>query len=170
VGFHVGSNPGGRHRRWPAEHFAELGKRIVEKHNATLILLEGPDDRESVESVKVALGSVPAITSKELSLREEMALVDRMDLLVSNNSLWMHVAAATETPVVGMFGPNPAERYHPWGDSEITKWISSPASCAPCRTQRVDIECKNMHCMRQISVDMIEAVAELFLRRKGTRP
>ena len=42
-------------------------------------------------------------------------LLARCDLVVSNDSGLMHLAAATGAPTLGLFGPSRVEHYAPWG-------------------------------------------------------
>ncbi|MDQ2805257.1 MAG: hypothetical protein M3Y41_22235, partial [Pseudomonadota bacterium] len=50
-----------------------------------------------------------------LSLPEAAACIERAVLYVGNDSGLMHLAAATGTPTLGLFGPTPAAEYAPAG-------------------------------------------------------
>ena len=39
----------------------------------------------------------------------------RCAMYIGNDSGLMHLAAASGTPTLGLFGPSPEQRYHPWG-------------------------------------------------------
>jgi ADP-heptose:LPS heptosyltransferase len=165
VGFHVGVKEKHWQRRWPAQNFAELGNLLQEKWDARVVLLKGPDDGPAVEKTAAGLRHPPAVAGGELSLRETAALVEQMDVMVSNNSIWMHAAAAVRTPVVGLFGPASPSNYHPWGDPEITKWIASPAECAPCWDRQNTVQCTDPHCMTDIAVSKVGSVVDGLLNR-----
>ena len=43
------------------------------------------------------------------------AILRRSALFIGNDTGLMHLAAASGTPTLGLFGPSPVERYAPWG-------------------------------------------------------
>ncbi len=51
----------------------------------------------------------------KLSLPEAAACLERAALYVGNDSGLMHLAAATGTPTLGLFGPTPVAEYAPAG-------------------------------------------------------
>ena len=50
-----------------------------------------------------------------LTLPEVVACLENSDLFVGNDSGLMHLAAATGTPTIGLFGPTDATIYAPTG-------------------------------------------------------
>ena len=169
VAFNVGSTPGLWQKRWPAEYFVELGNRLAANWSARVVLLKGPDEVQIVEKVASDLRQPPAVAGPELSLREKMAVLEQMDGLVAPLSVWMHVATAVGTPAVALIGIDPVS-YDPWGDPAIHRVIVSPAPCARCWKHQVPIPCPDAHCMREITVDRVEAeVNELWTRTLKSR-
>jgi ADP-heptose:LPS heptosyltransferase len=164
VGFHIGSIPGLSVKKWPEEYFVGLGNRLAVKRAAQIILLEGPEERPLVKKVVPLFQKPPAVAGLELSLRETIALVEQMDVLVAGSSVWMHVATAVGTPVVALIGPTPPS-YNPWGNPERYRLIKTPAECAPCWIHGQLITCKDPHCMRDISVSQVETEVNDLLNR-----
>jgi ADP-heptose:LPS heptosyltransferase len=56
------------------------------------------------------------------TLSEAAHIIRRAALVICNDSVPLHLAAALRTPVLGIFGPTPPERYGPY-----------PASCKNTR-------------------------------------
>ncbi len=167
--FHVGSTPGLWQKMWPAECFVELGRRLARNWGATLVLLQGPDEGPLVQEVAGRLPRPWAVAGAELSLRQTMALVEQMDVVVAGSAVWTHVAAAVATPSVCLAGPTPPS-YHPWGDPAIHRCLVSPAACVPCWEPGLPIACPDAHCMRELTVDRVEAeVNELLGRTLDSR-
>ena len=51
----------------------------------------------------------------ELDFAELCALIERADMMITNNTGPMHLAAAVKTPVVALFAlTNPPEQWGPW--------------------------------------------------------
>ena len=60
-----------------------------------------------------------------------VAVVDRMALLVANDSAPMHIACARGVPVVGVFcATTPALGYGPWGPRAAV--VEADLACRPC--------------------------------------
>ncbi len=95
-----------------------------------------------------------------MSLSETGAILEQMDLLISNDSGPVHMAAASGTPCLVMFGPTDDHRTGPYGD--IHKVMTTEIDCRPCfsRTCKLD----EQTCLRDISP---EAVYEVALEMVG---
>ena len=121
-------------RRWPSARFAALAARLGDERGATVLLVGSPSERDYTQA---ALELVPAAArarvhslAGRLSIAELCALLARADLVVSNDSGPMHVAAALATPTIGLFGPETPLMYRPLGVAALAMW--SPPICSPC--------------------------------------
>jgi ADP-heptose:LPS heptosyltransferase len=111
IGLHVGASQPAR--RWPAARFAALGDLLAGRHSATIVLTGSRDDRPLTSAVRHLMRYAPLDLAGETSLTEFGAVVSSLDLLVSNDTGASHVAAATGTPSVVLFGPTRPERWAP---------------------------------------------------------
>jgi ADP-heptose:LPS heptosyltransferase len=64
--------------------------------------------------------------SGRLTLPEASACLSRCALYVGNDSGLMHLAAASGTPTLGLFGPTPAAEYAPAGRRTAVALANSP--------------------------------------------
>jgi len=97
----------------------------------------------------------------ENDLREYMDWVGSCRLIVTNDSLGMHLAIALERKVVALFGPTFSHHVHLYG---LGGKVSSPESCdrAPCYEPICGME--NVACMEGITVEkVLEEVEKLLL-------
>jgi heptosyltransferase-2 len=109
----VGINPGGdrENKRWAPDRFAAVAEKIIEQFHPRVILLGGPAERHIASSIECGIHSDVANLSGKIPLDELPYIISRLDLLVTNDSGPMHIAAATKTPLVVLFGPgSPALR------------------------------------------------------------
>ena len=110
---------------WPAENFAALAERLTAPSavlaGARIAVFGGPDERELAKPLLEALPPerVIDLVGDPRGLRGlavTAACLAKCTLFVGNDSGLMHLAAAADTPTVGLFGPSPPARYGPWGD------------------------------------------------------
>jgi heptosyltransferase-1 len=101
-------------KNWPADRFADLGRRLVNRLGATLYLAGGPADRDVCASIESSSKGVLNLCEKT-TLPELGGILQEMDLVVTVDTGPMHMAAAVGTPVVAIFGPTNPERTSPFG-------------------------------------------------------
>jgi heptosyltransferase-2 len=120
-------------KRWPAEHFAEIAVAYRER-GWQVWLFGSPNDADSARAIVAALA--PAAQDRIANLVGRTSLADAVDLLgeaaavASNDSGLMHVAAALERPVVGVFGSSSDAFTPPLGARARSVGIELP--CRPC--------------------------------------
>ncbi|NKB50295.1 MAG: glycosyltransferase family 9 protein [Alphaproteobacteria bacterium] len=117
-----------RGKIWPGENFVDLVQRLTGNEpspaailaNARVAILGGSGETSLAATV---LDAVPASRRIDLVGTEDLptvaACLKRCALFVGNDSGLMHMAAATEIPTVGLFGPSRPENYRPWGERAI---------------------------------------------------
>jgi ADP-heptose:LPS heptosyltransferase len=111
IGLHVGaSDPA---RRWPAESFARLGARLAEQWQARIVLTGSDQERPLTASVRHGMHAPAIDLAGETDLGEFASVISALDLLVTNDTGASHVAAATRTPSIILFGPTRPDRWAP---------------------------------------------------------
>jgi ADP-heptose:LPS heptosyltransferase len=114
VGFHPGA--GKTQNRWKASFFADTANTLGKKYKAHIMITAGPMDKEQVDAMIREL-TVPFTIVKGRTIREEAAVIDQMDIFITNDTGMMHVAAATHTRVLSLFGPTNPYEWAPLGES-----------------------------------------------------
>jgi lipopolysaccharide heptosyltransferase II len=125
--------PGARwlNKRWPTGSFAELLRRLAEaRADLRFAVLGGGDDREAGEAIVRAAPERCLDLTGKLSLPEMVEWLRLSELMVTNDTGPMHVAAALGTPVVALFGPTEPRRTGPYGQLEHVFQLALP--CTPC--------------------------------------
>jgi len=130
-------------KRWP--YFAELAARLKQP----VVLLGSQNDVPSAEGIggRNLVGST--------TLDEAIDIIAGAELVVSNDSGLMHVAAALGRPLVALFGSSSPEKTPPQRGRSRVLWLKP--ECSPCYAR----ECPLGHfrCMRELSVDRVVAAA-----------
>jgi len=116
---------------WSRQGFADV---IDTLHLAghRVALSAAPDDREmTVVREILELASAPVVDlAGQLSLKDLAALIDRARCFVGLDSVPMHIAAATHTPAVALFGPSCEKTWGPWMAPH--RVLTTPVTCRPC--------------------------------------
>ena len=112
------ANWGGK--RWPAERFAETALSLTAPGaalaGATVAVLGGPGERDDARPLIEAIPEGRRIDLVgRVGLLTAYACVERCALFIGNDSGLMHLAAASGTPTLGLFGPSREVHYAPWG-------------------------------------------------------
>jgi ADP-heptose:LPS heptosyltransferase len=159
-------------RRWPASSFATVAAELARQdRRRRVIITSGPSEAAAADAVaeearRLAGDAAPGIVrTGEFDLSELRSLVGRAALYIGGDSGPLHIAAATRTPVVALFGPTLPERSMPWRDPGIGAIAidAGPLPCRPCH-QRHCVP-GDFRCLTGISPNMVvDAARELLAR------
>lgn len=168
VGFHPGCSTLKNHtkRRWEPEKFSRLGKLLIEKKNAKILIFGGPEERELQKSVADNIDSDRVFVIKTQALSQTASVMKRCNVFITNDSSLMHVASAMQLKVVAVIGPTNTNYISPW---KTTHRIASlNLDCAPCffyspkplTCKRSDVQFK---CIKELDELKVFAVVEDLL-------
>jgi lipopolysaccharide heptosyltransferase I len=138
-------------KQWPVERFAALVGPLRERFGLDSVVAGGPDTAHLAEKVPAT-----ANLAGRTNLRQLVALLERAELVVANDSGPMHIAAALGRPLVTPFGPTNPVRTGPYRRMDAVLRVDIP--CSPCYSRR----CSHVSCLRWIEP---ESVLELARRQ-----
>jgi len=174
IGFHPGCATLKNHekRRWEAEKFAELGKKLIHDYNAKVLLFGGSDEQNLKNIIFAKIDSQNVYSVNAQSLSNSAAVMQRCNLFITNDSSLMHVAAALKLNIVAIIGPTNKNYIYPWQTNY--KIASIDLDCSPCfyyspkplTCSRSDVKFK---CIKELSVDLVYEKAKEFLAVKSER-
>lgn len=139
-------------KRWPIPYFAELAQRL-QQQGYMVWIVGSPKDQEIGDKI-VALGN---LSTRNLcgstNLADAIALLDCADLVVSNDSGLMHLAAALDRPMLALYGSSSPSFTPPLSHHAQILKIDIP--CSPCFKR----ECPLGHfkCMKNLTPQMVAA-------------
>jgi lipopolysaccharide heptosyltransferase II len=100
-------------RQYPVELFAKAAKQIADELSIQILLTGVEAEKPLTEFIEREVGSSAISLAGKLSLEELMALIEKADLVISNNTGPVHIAAALKTPVIVLYAmTNP--QHTPW--------------------------------------------------------
>jgi lipopolysaccharide heptosyltransferase II len=111
-------------KRWPAGHFKQLIQSMPELN---FVLLGGPEDR-FIEELQTVAPERTLNTAGKASLTVSSALVQKAQVLVSNDTGLLHVGEQLGKPVVALMGPAPFG----FPSRPTTKIMELKLPCRPC--------------------------------------
>jgi heptosyltransferase-2 len=158
------------HRGWHLEDFAALS-RLLEGEGYRPLLIGAPGDRDALAPMRGLFAPSCLDLVGAMKLRVTMALLQRVDLFVGNDSGVMHLAAAAGIPLVALFGPQSPGRFGPW--STRARVIYKQYPCSPCK-QKFFKECApsprmKPACIEAIGVDEVFRECCLAVVHSGTQ-
>jgi ADP-heptose:LPS heptosyltransferase len=154
--FIVAVNPGARSaiRQWGEDRFRAVAERLVANFPVKLVWFKAPGQQSLTPS------DTP-FTEVALPLRKFMAVLSRCHLSICNDSGPMHLSAALDVPVVGIFGPGEPMWWAPLGHGH-TIVIRSEFWCRPCFDY---CQFDQPYCLRTVSVDSVYEASAKTIRR-----
>lgn len=111
----VGLVPSSRRvtRRWPARHFAALGRLLRRRYSCELLVFWGPGERELADEVARGIGDGARATPETRTLKEAAALMAGCRLVVTNCNGPRHLATALGVPTVAVHGSSDPASWNP---------------------------------------------------------
>lgn len=115
IGLHIGA--GKPQNRWSLFKYMSLMHKLSQAYKVKFYLTGSSKDKEELDFVKQKL-TIPVGYFIDRKIPEVAALISKSDLFISNDTGIMHVAGATETPQVSIFGPTNPLVWAPLGPNK----------------------------------------------------
>ncbi len=152
-------------KRWPVEKFAEIARRFA---GSVVVVGSSSEQIAGSQIIRATANSAkPAVNlAGRTSLKQLAVLLKEVDLLVTNDSGPMHLAAAVETPVVGIFTCTNPALSGPAG--EIHELVSTDVACAAGYHKSCPHNGPaHLSCLTDLSVDRVWNAALRIIDKRG---
>jgi heptosyltransferase I len=156
-------NPGGgwETKTWAPQHYALLHGKLSKATGLKTVLTGSLGEEQLIEQVRCACAGPPPETFPT-TLTQFIALAKRARLFVGGDTGPLHLAAACQTPIVGIFGPTDPARNGPFSREDLA--VAHRVPCGPCYKRTCPIY--HMECLRLVQV---QEVYEAALQRLKVR-
>jgi heptosyltransferase-2 len=154
VGLNTGCSPVIAYKKLTVEaHRKLIG--LLEAMDVQVVLLGGPEDTE--RNLQIAKGLDAIATPTEKGLRDGMVSIAACDVVVTGDSLGMHLAIAMKRWVVAWFGPTCAHEIELY-DRGAKVLASAP--CAPCwrRSCQKETMCYDLVDLKEIAAAVSKGI------------
>ena len=148
-----------RAKRWPAESYALLADRLIESKRRVLFI-GSKDETDVSEDVTRRMRQKPIVLTGKTTLDQITAVLDRADLIVTNDTGPAHIGAALGRPTIVIFGPTNPLTTRPFAPEAVI--LRHPPDCAPCMLRDCPIDHR---CMTAITVDEVFEQSHALLKR-----
>ncbi|TYL84624.1 lipopolysaccharide heptosyltransferase II [Bradyrhizobium cytisi] len=165
TGAAVALAPGsvGASKRWTS--YPEAARLLVER-GLEVWVVGGPAEKGLAQEIVAAGGAgVRDLTGNDL--RNGVLAMAAAGVAISNDSGLMHIAAALDTPTMGIFGPTSPSLWAPLnGLAATVVQTKSALACQPC--QSTICKMNDHRCMRDITAqDVVEIARDVLARTQG---
>lgn len=146
-------------KRWPAKRFAKLCGRLIYDFNCATILIGTQNNLKIIEEIIKNTPNTLYNMCGKTNLKQLGALIQNMDIFISNDSGPAHLSACLGVPTLVLFGPTAKEITSPIG--KTVEIIQEITGCAlPC----YKLNCQNNICMKNISVERVLTETKKYLK------
>ena len=157
-GTWVGFAPFSAHegKTYPAALREQVVARLAQHYDRVFVHSGGGAEQEFAAAMEAKYDNVTALFGR-LLLADEIALIAHLDCVVSMDSLVMHLASLTATPVVTVWGATHPELGFLGYGADTEGVLQEEMPCRPCSTYgKKPCRFGDYRCMYAITPQMIE--------------
>lgn len=163
--FNTGASKARQGRKWCLEYWIKLAKLILENFDAQIFVVGDKEDKENAQELIDKFPQIK-IFAGETSILETAALLANADIVISGDTGPLHIASATGTTCIGLYGSCPVTRSGPYGEKHFA--IASDLSCTPCDKKvckYLNSDIDNAPCMQDISPEKVFNLVDTILKK-----
>jgi len=148
-------------KRWTKEGFAYLIDKIKNDKGANIIMIGSPEDVETSSSILNQVKADVVNLVGKTTVRQSVALLEKADLLITNDSAPLHIASILDKKVLAIFGPTDPKEYGPFNKGGAA--LQKPLVCVPCEKAHCVFD---YECMRFLKKERVFETAKAILNGK----
>jgi lipopolysaccharide heptosyltransferase II len=150
-----------RSKIWSPIRFGKVCRKLVDEFNVKIGLICSEKDIDICRKVASFMEKRSFIILSGLKLKQLACFLKNSELLISNDSAPVHIAAAVGTPVISIFGRNQAglspTRWRPLGKEDIV--LHREVGCRICLAHNCQ---KEFECLKAITDEDVLNAARKF--------
>lgn len=153
---------------WPFANYSDVMSRLIEQSPVKFFLFGGGEKEvKYFESLQQKFPSHCVIVAGQLKLKQELALMGKLDAMLCVDSSNMHLASLIGIPVISIWGGTHTDvGFGPWGNAKknIIQISRAELPCRPCsvygreKCYRGDFACLNWITPERVAEEMNKTV------------
>jgi ADP-heptose:LPS heptosyltransferase len=160
IGLNTGAGDIFATKKWAEAGYASLANRLAKEFGAKVLLLGGPGEVDRNHRIASAAQYPLTNTGNDNPIRKFAGIVGNCSLVITGDTLAMHIAIGLKVPVLVMLGPTCHQEIELYGRGAK---IVTDLACSPCY---LSVCPKPVTCMDAISVDTVFQAAAALLRKR----
>jgi len=165
LGICPGAEYGGA-KRWQPVRFRRMMQMVTKQIDCEWTIVGVEKDRQLATEIEEDLRDVECTNlAGKTTLAQLIEVLRGLDVLVSNDTGTMHLAAALGVPVVAIFGSTEPQLTAPLGENQII--IRHQVECSPCFLRECPLD---FRCMDSITADEVAQAVLLLTTEKHHLP
>ncbi|MBO9666920.1 MAG: glycosyltransferase family 9 protein [Bdellovibrio sp.] len=153
IGLNTGCSNVIAHKKLTVDYHRLLIEQLLKTYpEARIVLLGGPEDTQRNRDIAAGLSVID--TPTQSGLRDGLVSVAACDLVITGDSLGMHMAISQSKQVIAWFGPTCAHEIDLYGRGAA---ILTKSPCSPCWKRTCE---KSIMCYDQVSLEEIVHAVE----------
>ena len=137
-------------KRWPAAYYADIAQRL-RQHGYAVWLIGSAKDKPVADEINRLAGGHCINLCGSTDLGDALALLACAQLVISNDSGLMHLAAALDRPMLALFGSSSPQFTPPL--SAQAQVVKLDIECSPCFKRECPLG--HFNCMMRLTPDMV---------------
>lgn len=100
----IGLHPGAQKpfKCWPSKNFIAVGNILADKLRCKIIVTGDASEKALAQGIASKIKGATSVAGR-FSLRETAAIIEKMDIFITNDTGPMHIAFALKTPTIALF-------------------------------------------------------------------
>ena len=147
-------------KQWAVDKFARVAEELAGRGVASVVIAAPSEEPIITALSKESQATVTGLAT--LTLPEITALTARSRLFVGNDSGIAHIAAATGTPSVVIFGSSNVTHWRPW-TTQPNEIVREELPCQPCHGYFC-AEFEKPECIIRVPVERVTGAIDRVLR------
>ena len=161
IAFQMGANK--PHRAWPTDNFVLLADQLMKRADVEIVLLGSEKEKDIGEKFQRQAGFPVIDLIGKTGLADLPAIIKQCDLVVSNDTGPIHIAAAVRTKVLGLYFSTACfSETAPYGEGNVI--VQAELPCSPCHEREM---CEELECREYLNAEAVGQVAEMILDGKN---
>ncbi len=155
---------------WSVKRWAKLIDMILETEQYTVLLAGGKDDEETIEEILFILNATRTdysnfknLFGQTKSIQDFIALIKIADIMICVDSAPLHMAIASNVPVIALFGPTDENLLVPNRDNIKILTVKN-LECRPCLWAKRQTSCETKECLEIHTKDVFDAIGEMLVK------